>query len=60
MNDKNYEIVAKVWETFKMNTMKDYHILHLKVDILLLALVLETFRNESINFFELNKRFIYF
>ena len=60
MNDKNYELVVKVWETFKMNTMKDYHILHLKVDISLLALVLETFRNESINFFELNKLFIYF
>ena len=35
-----------------MNTMKDYHDLYLNVVVLLLACVHETFRKESINFFE--------
>ena len=37
-----------------MNTMKDYHDLYLKVDVLLLACVFETFRKESITSFELD------
>ena len=37
-----------------MNTMKDYHDLYLKVDVLLLACVFETFRKDSINYFELD------
>ena len=36
-----------------MNTMKGYHDLHLKVDVLLLACMFETFRKESINSFKL-------
>ena len=32
-----------------MKNIKDYHDIHLKVDVLLLAGVLEIFRNESIN-----------
>ena len=34
--------------------MEDYHDLHLKVDVLLLACVFETFRSKSINSFELD------
>ena len=34
--------------------MKDYQDLYLKVDVLLLACVFETFRKESIKSFELN------
>ena len=40
--------------TFKMNTMKNYHDLYLKVDVLLLACVFENFRKQSINSFELD------
>ena len=36
-----------------MNTSKDYNDLYLKVDDLLLVCVFETFREESINSFEL-------
>ena len=37
-----------------MNNMKDYHGLYLKVDVLLLVCVFETFRTESINCFDLD------
>ena len=37
-----------------MNIMKDYQDLYLKVDVLLLACVFETFRKESMKSFELN------
>ena len=37
-----------------MNTIKDYHDLYLKVDVLLLACGFETFRKESMNSFELD------
>ena len=38
---KEYEHVFKVWNTFQMITMKDYHELYLKCDVLLLAYVFE-------------------
>ena len=41
-------------ETFKMNTMKDYHHLYLKVAVLWLASVFQKFIKESINSFELD------
>ena len=37
-----------------MNTMNDYHNLHLKDSLLLLPCVFKTFRKESINSFDLN------
>ena len=37
-----------------MNIMKDYYDLYLKVEVLLLACVFETFRKESIGSFKLN------
>ena len=54
ISDKNYEHVLNVWKAFKMNTIKDYHDLYLKVDVLLLAWMFETFKKESINSFELD------
>ena len=54
INDKNYEDVLNVWKAFKMNIMNDYHDWYLKVGVLLLACVFETFREESINSFELD------
>ena len=49
ISDKNYEHVLDVWKAFMMNNIKNYPDLYLQVDILLLACVFETFRNESIN-----------
>ena len=36
-SDKEYEHVLKFWNKFEMKTMKDYHDLYLKCDILLLG-----------------------
>ena len=37
INYKEYEHVLDVWNKFEMKTMKDYHDLCLKCDVLLLA-----------------------
>ena len=47
ISDKEYEHALNVWNKFKMKTMKDYHDLYLKRDVLLLADVFEKFRNNS-------------
>ena len=38
-----------VWKKFEMKTMKDYHDLYLKCGVLLLAVVFEKIRNNSLN-----------
>ena len=47
INDKEYDHFLKVWNKFEMKTMKDYHDLYLKCDILLLADPFEKFRNNT-------------
>ena len=59
INDKNYEHVLNVWEAFKTNTMNDYHNLYLKVDVLLLACVFQTFARKSKHFLEVDPAHIY-
>ncbi len=44
ISDKEYEHAKNVWETFGCETMKDYHNLYLKTDVLLLADVMTEFR----------------
>ncbi len=44
ISDDDYDHVKKVWETFNCKTMKDYHDLYLKTDVLLLADVMTEFR----------------
>ena len=53
ISDKNYEHVLEVWNIFQMKTMKDYHDLWLKCDVLLLADVFEKFRNNSLKNYRL-------
>ena len=45
IGEKGYQHFLKVWNIFEMKTMKDYHDLYLKCNVLLLADVFETFRN---------------
>ena len=41
VNDKEYEHVLNVWKKFEIKTIKDYHDLYLKCDVLLLTDVFE-------------------
>ena len=50
-SNKNHEHVLNVWKAFKIDTMKDYHDLYVKVDVLLLACVFEIYRKELTFFF---------
>ena len=40
-----HEHILTVWNKFAMKTMKDYHILYLKCDVLFAVDVFEKFRN---------------
>ena len=44
ITDEDYEHAQKVWKAFGCKTMKDYHDLYLKTDVLLLADVMTEFR----------------
>ena len=44
ISDKEYEHTLNAWKKIELKTMKDYHNLYLKCNILLLADVLEKFR----------------
>ena len=50
---KNMIMFFKVWNKFEMKTMKDYHNLYLKCDVLLLVDVFEKFRNNSLTNYRL-------
>ena len=45
ITEDEYAHAQKVWETFKCNTLRDYHDLYVKTDVALLADVFENFRN---------------
>ncbi len=44
ISDEDYEHAQKVWKAFGCETMRDYHDLYLKTDVLLLADVMTEFR----------------
>ena len=48
ISEEEYECVLNVWNKSEMKTMKDYHDLYLKWDVLLLADVFKKFRNNSL------------
>ena len=53
ITDDGYTHAQKVWNTFKMKTMGDYHNLYLKSDVLLLADVFENFRKTCLQYYKL-------
>ena len=46
--DKEYENILKIWNRFQIKTMKSYHALYLKCDVLLLADVFKKCRDNSL------------
>ena len=54
ISDEDYNHAQKVWKTFSMNNMGDYHDFYLQSDILLLADVFENFRKTCLEYYKLD------
>ena len=59
ISDEAYEHAQKVWSEFDCETMRDYHDLYLKSDVLLLADVFENFRDVCLTNYELDPAWYY-
>ena len=54
ISEKDYQRANGVWNAFKTNSMGDYHDLHLKTDVLLLADVFEKFVKACLDYYGLD------
>src|SRR6218665_3624575 len=54
ISDEDYKHAQTVWTKFAMRTMRDYHDLYLKSDVILLADVFEEFRKMCLNYYKLD------
>ena len=59
ISDEDYTHAINVWNTFKCQTIRDYHDLYLKSDVLLLADVFENFRRTCLKHYKLDPAHYY-
>ena len=59
ISDDDYQHAIKVWNTFECKTIRDYHNLYLKSDVLLLADVFENFRKTCLKHYKLDPAHYY-
>ena len=59
ISEENYVHARKVWETFEMKNLEDYHNLYNRVHVLLLADVFENFRDICIKNYKLDPAHYY-
>ena len=59
ISENDYTHANKVWDIFEMKTMRDYHDLYLKTDVLLLSDVFEEFRNVCLKHYQLDPAWYY-
>ena len=59
ISDEDYQHALNVWNTFNCQTIRDYHDLYLKSDVLLLADVFENFRKTCLKHYNLDPAHYY-
>ena len=59
VSDKDYEHACRVWREFGIKNMGEYHDLYLLTDVMILANVLESFRDVCMNNYGLDPAHFY-
>ena len=59
ITDDDYQHAINVWNTFKCKTIRDYHDLYLKSDVLLLSDVFQNFRKTCLHHYNLDPAHYY-
>jgi hypothetical protein len=59
ISEEDYSHAQKVWKTFKCRTFLDYHKLYLETNVLLLADILDNFRNTCLENYSLDPCYYY-
>ena len=59
ITDEDYQHAVNVWNIFECKTIRDYHNLYLKTDVLLLADVFENFRKTCLKHYKLDPAHYY-